>query len=316
MLGPMTQRTFKLPTQLGFLLLPLPLLIFIGNPAIGLLTGSALSLGFNGKIIPASDKLGKYALQTTIVLLGLKLNAARLVQISVDYSLLVTVYVLTTILVGLALGRLLRNEVVSSQLISSGTAICGGTTIASLSPIIRATPEQTAVALTLVFMLNAVALFIYPQIGQFLQLTQEQFGVWCALSIHDTSSVVATALIYGEESGAVATTLKLGRTLWLIPLLIVASVIRNQKETKVRVPLFVVFFVLSAIIGSLLEFPAWFIDGVSFISKALLVVALYCIGSDISRATLTRFKGAAVLHGLILWSMVAPATLAIVYYLP
>ncbi len=308
------QRSFSLPSQLGFLLVPLPVLIFLGNPATGLLAGSALSLGANGKIIPASDKLGKYALQGAIILLGLKLNVAQLVQISADYSVLVTCYVLATILAGLALGKILSNDTESNQLISSGTAICGGTTIASLSPIIGARADQTAVAMTLVFMLNAVALFTYPHIGEYLKLTQEQFGVWCALSIHDTSSVVATALIYGEESGTVATTLKLGRTLWLIPLLIGASVLQNRKETKARVPLFVLFFVLSAMIGSFVELPAWFISGVGFVSKALLVIALYCIGSDISRSTLRRFRGAPVIHGTLLWVLVSPITLAVVYY--
>ena len=149
----MTRRAFNLPTQLSFLLVPLPVLIFIGNPAIGLIAGSALSLSFNARIIPASDKIGKYALQTAIVLLGLKLNATKLIEISSDYSLLVTAYVILTLILGLVLGRMLNNDNQSSQLISSGTAICGGTTIASLSPVIRATPEQTAVALTLVLSL-------------------------------------------------------------------------------------------------------------------------------------------------------------------
>lgn len=307
--------SISLPMQLSFLFLPLTLLIYIGNPAIGLLTGTTLSLAVNRKIIPASNKLGKYALQTAIVLLGLKIDTARLIQISADYSFLVTAYVLTTLLVGLGLGKMLSNDRISTQLISSGTAICGGTTIASLSPIIDAKPEQTAVALTLVFMLNAIALFLYPSIGNFLNLSQEQFGVWCALSIHDTSSVVATALIYGEESGTIATTLKLGRTLWLIPLIVIASVLQNQNKTKVRIPLFIIFFVVSAIIGSFFDLPAWLVNTASSLSKALLVIALYCIGSDINRNTLSHFKGVAVLHGVLLWIIVVPLTLGIVYFM-
>lgn len=309
------QRVISLPAQLGIMLVPLPLLVYLGNPAIALLVGSGLSLTSNARIIPASDKLGKYALQTAIVLLGLKMNATQLLQISADYSLLVTGYVMATLIVGYGVGRLVRNDLVSNQLISSGTAICGGTTIASLSPIVGARPDQTAVALTLVFMLNAVALFTYPYIGHYLELTQEQFGIWCALSIHDTSSVVATGLSYGEESGAVATTLKLGRTLWLIPLLVIASMLQQQSETRVRVPLFVIFFVLSAMVGSMVELPAMVITAASMTSKALLVFALYCIGTDISRDTLTRLRGAPVIHGLLLWALVAPATLAAVYFL-
>ena len=307
--------SISLPMQLSFLFLPLTLLIYIGNPAIGLLTGTTLSLAVNRKIIPASNTLGKYALQTAIVLLGLKIDTARLIQISADYSFLVTAYVLMTLLVGLGLGRMLSNDRISTQLISSGTAICGGTTIASLSPIIGAKPEQTAVALTLVFMLNAIALFLYPSIGDFLNLSQEQFGIWCALSIHDTSSVVATALIYGEESGTIATTLKLGRTLWLIPLIVIASVLQNRNKTKVRIPLFIIFFVVSAVIGSFFDLPAWLVNTASSLSKALLVIALYCIGSDINRNTLKHFKGVAVLHGVLLWIIVVPLTLGIVYFM-
>ena len=290
------------------------MLIYVGNPAVALLVGSALSLLTNAKIVPGSDKLGKYALQTAIILLGLKLNAAMLIQISADYSLMVTFYVLATLAVGFTIGRLLRNDDVSNQLISSGTAICGGTTIASLSPIIHARPDQTAVALTVVFLLNALALFTYPYIGEFLQLTQKQFGVWCALSIHDTSSVVATALLYGEDAGAVATTLKLGRTLWLIPLLVVTSVMARQ-DARVQVPTFVLLFILSAMLGSFLDLPAWLTTSAGSISKALLVFALYCIGTDISRTTVRELRGATLVQGIALWLIAAPATLAAVYYL-
>lgn len=307
-------RELPATAKIGITAVVLPMLIYVGNPAVALLVGSALSLLTNAKIVPGSDKLGKYALQTAIILLGLKLNAAMLIQISADYSLMVTFYVLATLAVGFTIGRLLRNDDVSNQLISSGTAICGGTTIASLSPIIYARPDQTAVALTVVFLLNALALFTYPYIGEFLQLTQEQFGVWCALSIHDTSSVVATALLYGEDAGAVATTLKLGRTLWLIPLLVVASVMARQ-DARVQVPIFVLLFILSAMLGSFLDLPAWLTTSAGSISKALLVLALYCIGTDISRTTVRELRGATLVQGIALWLIAAPATLAAVYYL-
>lgn len=307
-------RELPATAKIGITAVVLPMLIYVGNPAVALLVGSALSLLTNAKIVPGSDKLGKYALQTAIILLGLKLNAAMLIQISADYSLMVTFYVLATLAVGFTIGRLLRNDDISNQLISSGTAICGGTTIASLSPIIHARPDQTAVALTVVFLLNALALFTYPYIGEFLQLTQEQFGVWCALSIHDTSSVVATALLYGEDAGAVATTLKLGRTLWLIPLLVVASVMARQ-DARVQVPIFVLLFILSAMLGSFLDLPAWLTTSAGSTSKALLVLALYCIGTDISRTTVRELRGATLVQGIALWLIAAPATLAAVYYL-
>ena len=310
----MTSRDISPTLKLVLGILPLPALIYLGNPAVALLVGSALSLTVNATVIPNSSKLGKYALQTAIILLGLKLNAALLIQISADYSLMVTVYVLGILIVGFGVGRLVGNDDVSNQLISGGTAICGGTTIASLSPIINARPDQTAVALSLVFLLNAVALFTYPYIGHYLELTQEQFGVWCALSIHDTSSVVATGLSYGEEAGAVATTLKLGRTLWLIPLLIAASLFAN-KDARVSVPTFVILFVVSATIGSFVTLPEPIIGTASFASKALLVFALYCIGTDISRETVKKLRGATLIQGITLWLIAAPVTLGAVYYL-
>ncbi len=290
----------------------LPVLLWYGNPAVGLLVGASLALSFDRPVIPHASLLGKHALQTAIVLLGLKLNASQLLQISADYSALVTGYVLLTIALGLGIGILLGNQRKSSQLISSGTAICGGTTIASLSPVIGARPEQTGVALTLVFLLNAVALFSFPVIGEYLALTQEQFGVWAALAIHDTSSVVATAAIYGEEAAKVATTVKLGRTLWLIPLLLVYSILAQRGSAKLRLPLFIVFFVLAASLGSLAALPDQVVGIASTTSKALLVVALFCIGTEITRATLKKLRGAVLLQGLLLWAIVVPLTLWLV----
>jgi uncharacterized membrane protein YadS len=178
--------------------------------------------------------------------------------------------------------------------------------------VIGARHEQTAVALSLVFLLNAFALFTYPYIGEFLALSQKQFGIWCALSIHDTSSVVATALIYGDEAGAIATTLKLGRTLWLVPLLIIASLINKRDGTKVSAPLFIVFFIAAVLLVTIVELPILVTDAAGFLSKSLLVIALYLIGTEITRETLSQFRGVAVMHGVLLWLIVAPATLGVV----
>lgn len=290
----------------------LPAVIYYGNPAVGLLVGAALSLTFNQAIVPHAGLLGKYALQTAIILLGLKLNASQLVKISADYSVLVTAYVALTLSAGLAIGWLLGNQRKSSQLIASGTAICGGTAIASLSPVIQARPEQTGVALTLVFLLNALALFTFPAIGEFLALTQEQFGVWAALAIHDTSSVVATSALYGEEAATVATTVKLGRTLWLVPLLLTFSVMQQKGSAKLRIPLFIAGFIAAACTGSLVELPDSVVSAASSASKVLLVIALFCIGTEISRNTLRALRGTVLLHGLLLWALVVPLTLLMV----
>jgi uncharacterized integral membrane protein (TIGR00698 family) len=299
----------KLPAIL--VCLALPLLIYIGNPAFALLVGAAIVLVFDRTPFPAAGNWGKYALQAAIVLLGLKLNPGQLLQISADYSLIVSGYVLTTLALGLLVGRIFHNERKSSQLLASGTAICGGTTIASLSPVIGARPDQTAVALSLVFLLNAIALFVFPLIGEALGLSQHQFGVWAALAIHDTSSVIATSSIYGEEAATVATTVKLGRTLWLIPLILVFSIVEGADKARLRVPPFILWFIAAAAVSP------WFADTpviplAAMFSKALLCVALLCIGMEINRQTLRQLRGAALLQGVLLWLLVVPVTLFMV----
>ncbi|HIG41473.1 MAG: putative sulfate exporter family transporter [bacterium] len=290
-------------------------LLFLGNPAIALFTGTFLTLTLNKSIVANAANLGKYCLQTAIVLLGLKLNVVDLLSISADYTLPIAIYVLTVLGLGGLLGWALKVELNANKLMSSGTAICGGTTIASLSPIIGATSHQTGAALAIVFLLNALALFTFPHIGDWLRLSQEQFGVWVALAIHDTSSVVATAQIYGEEAARVATTLKLGRTLWLIPLILAATIWSGSGEAKMRLPGFILLFILASIIGSIVPLPDVIQKTAAIISSALLVAALFFIGTEISRQNLREIDARVLLQAIILWLTVVPATLTAVLYL-
>ena len=287
-------------------------LIYAGNPAIALVIGMLISLSLNRSPLPYGNTIGKYALQTAIVLLGFRLNASELLSISSIYALPVAAYVCTTVLAGLGLGYLCRSEQETNALISSGTAICGGTTIATLSPIINARPEQTGTALCIVFLLNALALLTFPSIGRWLELSQEQFGVWAALAIHDTSSVVATAQIYGEQALAVATTVKIGRTLWLIPLIVLASLYIGTQQTKIRIPNFVFVFIAASALGSWLELSGPVVTGINHLTSALLIGALFFVGTEISRETLRGLRLSAVLHGVALWALVVPAVLAAV----
>ena len=217
-----------------------------------------------------------------------------------------------TLIAGLFLGYLCKSEQETNALLSSGTAICGGTAIATLSPIINARPEQTGTALCIVFLLNALALLTFPTIGHWLDLSQEQFGVWAALAIHDTSSVVATAQLYGEQALAVATTVKIGRTLWLIPLIILTSLYVGTQQTKIRIPNFVFVFIAASVLGSWLDLSSIVVTGISQLTSALLVGALFFLGTDITRETLKKLHLSAVLHGLVLWALVIPAVLAAV----
>jgi len=284
-------------------------IVYMGNPALALLAGLTISITLDRSPIAGGSIYGKYLLQTAIVLLGLKLNAAQLLDISGTYALPIAGFVCVTSVIGLLLGWFIRSDRSTNALISSGTAICGGTTIATLSPIIAARPEQTGAALCVVFLLNAVALITFPAIGTWLNLSQEQFGVWAALAIHDTSSVVATAQVYGTKAAEIATTVKIGRTLWLIPLIVIASLVVGAQQSKIRIPNFVFIFVGASLLGSWvgLSIPATMLVG--DIASALLVVALFFVGTEITRQTLKSLRLTTVLHGVALWLLVIPVVL-------
>ncbi len=293
-------------------------LILLGNPAVALLVAGTIALALDRIPVPSASILSKYCLQTAIVLLGFKLNLQTVWQLSATYTWGVALFVIGTLGVGFLFARLLRAERIPAALIVSGTAICGGTTIATLSPVIGARPHETAVTLSLVFLLNVVALFAFPIIGSWLELSQLEFGLWSALAIHDTSSVVATAAIYGDEAAEVATTIKLGRTLWLIPLVLLASVVVSSRAEpgapRVRVPGFIVAFVAAASVGTFIDLPDLVTTGASTLSKALLVCALFLVGCELTRATLKEIRGKTFWLGVGLWLTAAPLTLLAILY--
>ena len=297
------------PITKTLVVLALTALVMVGNPAIALMVGMTISLFLNRAPIANGSTYGKHLLQTAIVLLGLKLNATELLDISSTYAMPVTTFVCTTLIVGLMSGWLARSDRTTNALISSGTAICGGTTIATLSPILAARPEQTGAALCVVFLLNAIALMTFPTIGTWLNLSQEQFGVWAALAIHDTSSVVAAAQMYGTEAAEIATTIKMGRTLWLIPLIIVASLVVGTQQSKIRIPNFIFVFITASVIGSWIGLSSSALTAIGHVVASLLVVALFFVGTEITRETLKSLAFTSVAHGVMLWLLVILAVL-------
>jgi uncharacterized membrane protein YadS len=284
-------------------------LVWYGNPAVALLTGTALSLLWQTPLVIHGNRWGRVALQSAIVLLGLTLRIDHIVAVSGDSLWLVATYVLGVLGIGTALARLLRLERESGLLMTAGTAICGGTTIATLAPLINARPDQVGVAIGIVFLLNAIALFTFPGIGHALGMSQVQFGMWVALAIHDTSSVLATAAIYGNDALEVATTVKLGRTLWLIPLALFVSLSFHVSTARVRVPTFILAFLAASALATLVALPTWFGQAAGRTSKALLVIALFFIGTEISRATLGLMRGRVLVHALLLWITAGTAML-------
>ena len=284
------------------------LAVFIAHPAFALLLAATINLVFAPKLPKMTKQGGRYLLQGAIVFLGLTMNVEALWSVSQDYSVLIVGYILSTLCVGLILGRFLRVDTDQARLLVSGTAICGGTAIATLGPVIRARSESVAVCLAIVFLLNAIAILVLPKVGIYMEISQTQFGVWVALAIHDTSSVIGAAAIYGEEALQVATTVKLVRTLWLIPLVLAAGILMNRRETKARLPGFVVLFVLFSIIGSVSNISGDWIAGIKTLSQTMLVAALFFMGLEITRDALRRLNGRAVSLGVCLWLVVLPTT--------
>jgi len=300
---PLTDKSSLLITLVGF-----GLAVFIAHPAFALLLAATINLVFAPKLPKMTKQSGRYLLQGAIVFLGLTMNVEALWSVSQDYSVLIVGYILSTLCVGLILGRFLRVDTDQARLLVSGTAICGGTAIATLGPVIRARSESVAVCLAIVFLLNAIAILVLPKVGIYLEISQTQFGVWVALAIHDTSSVVGAAAIYGDEALQVATTVKLVRTLWLIPLVLAAGILMNRRETKTRLPGFVLLFVLFSIIGSVSNISGEWIAGIKTLSQTMLVAALFFMGLEITRDALRRLNGRAVSLGVCLWLVVLPTT--------
>ena len=289
-------------------------LIWYGNPAVALLVGAAITLLRDRPLIEGANRWCARLLQSAIVLLGFRLSIDQVLTVSGDSIHLVIGYVVGVLAIGMLLGRLIGLDRISTTLMSGGTAICGGTTIATLSPILSARPEQTGVAIGIVFLLNALALFAFPALGAWLGMSQEAFGVFVALAVHDTSSVVATAAAYGDRALEIATTVKLGRTLWLIPLAIGTSVLMSRTQAQVRVPGFILAFVAASIVATLLEIPAELVAIAGQLSKGLLVAALFFVGTEMSRATVASIRGRVLIHALVLWGLALGGTLAAVRF--
>ena len=210
-----------------------------------------------------------------------------------------------TIALGLFLTRLFRLDLKLGHLITSGTAICGGSAIAAISPVIKAKSKTISIALGAVFFLNAIALFVFPFVGHLFHLTQEQFGLWCAIAIHDTSSVVGAALGYGEQALKIATAVKLSRTLWIIPLSLFSMVLFKTKEEKIKIPYFILLFIVAILLNSYHVLPETITSFLVLMAKRLLIVTLFLVGSSILIKDLKTTGMKPFLLALILWLFIS-----------
>ena len=296
----------KLLLQLLFLALAVLSFSPLISPPIALLFG-ILFVNIFGKVLE-TDSFVKKLLQYSIVGLGFGINLNTAIEAGSQGFLFTVSTIALVMIFGLLLAKILKIDKTIAQLISAGTAICGGSAIAAVAPILKANSKQTSVALGIVFVLNAVALFIFPEIGHFFNLSQNQFGIWSAIAIHDTSSVVGAASKYGNEALQIATTVKLARALWIIPLAFLISIF-TKSEGKIKIPYFIGFFILAILAGTYLPFLQNFNSIISEISRDTLKVALFLIGAGLSLQNLKNIGIKPLLLGIILWIFISSISL-------
>lgn len=296
-------------------LLILCFLPFISAP-IALLMGIIVAQSIGHPFLHLNHKATHILLQFSVVGLGFGMNVQTALQAGKNGITFTIISIFTTLTLGYLLGRLLKINRKSSFLISVGTAICGGSAIAAISPVIKAEEKQISVSLGTIFILNSIALLIFPLIGHALNLSQLQFGVWSAIAIQDTSSVVGAASKYGADALQIATTVKLTRALWIIPIALLSSVLFKSKGTKIKIPYFIGLFVLAIVLNTYLPFIKEIGSYVVQLSKIGLTLTLFLIGSGLSKEVFVSVGFKPMVQGLVLWILISvPALLAVLYLL-
>lgn len=264
---------------------------------------------------PGVKFTAKKILKFAIILLGASLNVTTILNVG-RMSLTVMFFTLLTCFGGgYFIGRALGLDWKLSNLISAGTGICGGSAIAAVAPVIDADENQTSLSLATIFILNAVALFVFPVIGHWLGMGQTQFGTWAAIAIHDTSSVVGAGAAYGEEALKVATTVKLTRALWIIPLSLVSALIFRQKGKKIQIPWFIFWFVVAMLVNTYCNLPTQLTHGISVAARCGLSATLFLIGGGLSIEVIRKVGLKPLVLGIILWAVISVASLAVILLL-
>lgn len=281
------------------------------TPPVALFLGLAFAL-LCGQAYPKfNKKVSKKLLQYSVVGLGFGMNLHASLVSGKEGMLFTIISVIGTMIVGMFIGcKLLKVNRDTSYLISSGTAICGGSAIAAVGPVIKAKDSDMSVALATIFVLNAIALFVFPVFGHWLGLDQQQFGTWAAIAIHDTSSVVGAGAAYGEEALQVATTIKLTRALWIIPLALVTSVIFKNGGKKVSIPWFILWFIVAILVNTyLLDSMPEVGKTISGLARKGLIVTMFFIGASLSTDVLKAVGVKPLLQGVLLWLVISIGSL-------
>ena len=275
------------------------------TPPIALSMGFFIAFFMGHPYLYLNHKATKILLQVSVVGLGFGMNIMSVARAGTQGFLFTVFSIIGTIVFGYFLGKVLKTEKKTSYLISTGTAICGGSAIAAISSIIKAEEKQISVALGAIFILNSVALITFPFIGHFLQLSQTQFGLWCAIAIHDTSSVVGAASKYGTQALEMATTVKLARALWIIPIAFISGILFKNKNSKIKIPYFIGYFVFAMVLNSYVPFVQRNGHSMVSIAKAGLTLTLFLIGAGLSKEVLKSVGVMPLVQAFVLWIIIS-----------
>ena len=286
--------------------------LIIGSPLIALFLGISFTLLIGSAEGLILKSIGTKLLQIGIVILGLTISSSGAITLTTKYFPYISIFVIVIFLIGFIISKVLKIDTKLSILLVSGTAICGATAMVAISPLIKAKPKDLLISLGVIFIFNAIAIAILPIIGNNIEMSSEQFGSWMALAVHDTSSVIGAAMSFGDNAVETATTLKLGRTLWLIPLMIILGIVyKDNKSTRNILPLFVIAFILAIFAGNQINFNEQAISILKNTSSIFLVGALFSIGTQIDLMSIKVINSRVIIFALSLWLFALSAS----YYL-
>ncbi|MBF2709207.1 YeiH family protein [Flavobacterium soyangense] len=285
------------------------------SPPIALLLGLIIANLSGHPYLPLNHKATHILLQVSVVGLGFGMNVNNAFSAGREGFFFTVASIFCTLILGTLLGKWFNIDKKTSHLISCGTAICGGSAIAAIAPVIKSDEKQTSVALGVIFILNSVALFLFPVVGHRLGLSQKEFGLWCAIAIHDTSSVVGAANKYGFEALQIATTVKLARALWIIPIALITSVVFKNESRKIKIPYFIGLFIMAMLMNTYVSSIEIVAPYLVSIAKIGLTLTLFLIGAGLNRNLLKSVGIKPLFQGVLLWMFIAIASLlAIIYF--
>ena len=297
-----------------FVLLTILCLTGFISPPVALLLGLVVANLSGHPFLELNHKATNILLQLSVIGLGFGMNVNSALSAGKEGFIFTVASIFSTLILGFFLGKWLKIEKKTAHLISCGTAICGGSAIAAIAPVIQSDEKQTSVALGVIFILNSIALFLFPAVGHWLNLSQQDFGLWCAIAIHDTSSVVGAANKYGPEALQIATTVKLARALWIIPIALLTSVLFKNKSSKVKIPYFIGLFILAMLLNTYIPQTAIVAPYLVNLAKIGLTLTLFLIGAGLNFNVLKSVGLKPLFQGVLLWVFIGTAALLSIMY--